>query len=122
MNVKAHQYFQRRDDDILLNLDISVPQAVLGAEIEVPTVDGKEKLSIPAGTQPGKVFTLRARGVPRLQRSGRGDQKIIVNVGIPKKLTVEQRELFEKLAESLNVEIKPQERGFGDWLNDLFGG
>ena len=122
VNVKAHQFFQRREDDILLNLDISVPQAVLGAEIDVPTVDGSEKLSIPAGTQPGKVFTLRARGVPHLQRSGRGDQKIIINVTIPKKLNDEQRGLFEKLAETLNVEIKPQERGFLDWVNDIFGG
>ncbi len=122
VNVKPHKFFQRRDDDILLNLDISVPQAVLGAEIEVPTVDGSEKLNIPAGTQPGKIFTLRARGVPHLQRSGRGDQKIIINVSVPKKLTDEQRGLFEKLAESLNVEVKPQERGFADWLNDLFGG
>ena len=122
VNVKAHKFFQRRDDDILLNLDISVPQAVLGAEIDVPTVDGSEKLSIPAGTQPGKVFTLRARGAPHLQRSGRGDQKIIINVTIPKKLSDEQRGLFEKLAESLDVEVKPQERGFLDWVNDIFGG
>ncbi len=120
--VKGHKFFRRRDDDILLNLDISVPQAVLGAEIEVPTVDGTEKLSIPAGTQPGKIFTLRARGVPHLQRSGRGDQKIIININIPKKLSDEQRDLFEKLAESLNTEVKPQERGFVDWLSDLLGG
>lgn len=122
VNVKPHKFFQRRNDDILLNLDISVPQAVLGAEIDVPTVDGSEKLNIPAGTQPGKVFTLRARGVPRLQRSGRGDQKIVINVNIPKKLTDEQRGLFETLAESLDTEVKPQERGFADWLNDLFSG
>ena len=88
----------------------------------MPTVDGSEKLSIPAGTQPGKVFTLRARGVPRLQRSGRGDQKIVINVDIPKKLSGEQKELFEKLAKTLDTEIKPQERGFADWISDLFGG
>jgi molecular chaperone DnaJ len=122
INVKPHKFFQRRDDDILLNLDINIAQATLGAEIEVPTVDGSEDLRIPAGTQPGKIFTLRARGVPRLQRSGRGDQKIIINVNIPKKLDSEQRDLFEKLAETLDTEIKPQERGFADWLNDLFGG
>ncbi len=122
INVKAHKFFQRREDDILLNLDINIAQAVLGADIEVPTVDGSEKLSIPAGTQPGKVFTLRARGVPRLQRSGRGDQKIMINVNIPKKLDTEQRDLFEKLAETLDTEIKPQERGFMDWVNEVFGG
>lgn len=122
LNVKPHKFFQRRDNDIILNLDINVAQAVLGAEIEVPTVDGQEKLDIPAGTQPGKVFKLRARGVPRLQRSGRGDQLVIVNVTIPKRLSEEQRTLFESLAETLDTEIKPQERGFADWLNDLFGG
>ncbi len=122
LNVKPHKFFQRHEDDILLNLDINVAQAVLGADIEVPTVDGSEKLRIPAGTQPGKVFKLRARGVPRLQRSGRGDQKIIVNVDIPKKLSDEQREIFEKLAGTLDTEIKPQERGFMDWVNDVFGG
>ena len=122
MNVKSHKFFQRQDDDILMNLPINIAQAVLGADIEVPTVDGSEKLTIPAGTQPGKVITLRARGVPRLQRSGRGDQKIVVNVDMPKKLSDEQRELFEKLAETLDTEIKPQERGFMDWVNDVFGG
>ncbi|MBT3338610.1 MAG: molecular chaperone DnaJ [Anaerolineae bacterium] len=122
INVKPHKFFQRHEDDILLNLDINVAQAVLGADIEVPTVDGSEKLNIPAGTQPGKMFTLRARGVPRLQRSGRGDQKIIINVNIPKKLSGEQRELFESLAGTLDTEIKPQERGFMDWVNEVFGG
>ncbi len=122
LNVKPHKFFQRRDDDILLNLDINVAQAVLGAEITVPTVDGTEKLHIPPGTQPGKVFKIRARGIPHLRRSGRGDQLVIVNVNIPKHLTAEQRELFEKLAATLNTEVKPQERGFMDWLNEMLGG
>jgi len=103
-------------------LDINVAQAVLGAEIEVPTIDGDEKLSIPAGTQPGKVFTMRGKGVPYLRRKDRGNQKVIVNVAVPKKLTKEQRELFEKLAESLGTTVKPQEKGFIDWLSDAFGG
>jgi molecular chaperone DnaJ len=122
LNVKSHKFFQRRDDDILLNLDINIAQAALGADIEVPTVDGSETLSIPAGTQPGKVFTLRARGVPHLRRGGRGDQKIIVNVTVPKHLNDEQRKLFEDLAKTLNTEVKPRERGFMDKLNEWFGG
>lgn len=122
LNVKPHKFFQRHEDDILLNLDINVAQAVLGADIEVPTVDGSEKLNIPAGTQPGKIFKLRARGVPHLRRSGRGDQKIVINVNIPKRLSDEQREIFENLAGTLDTEIKPQERGFMDWVNDVFGG
>ncbi|MBT3322461.1 MAG: molecular chaperone DnaJ [Anaerolineae bacterium] len=122
LNVKAHKFFERQEDDILLKLDINIAQATLGADIKVPTVDGSEKLKIPAGTQPGKTFKLRARGAPRLRRSGRGDQLVIINVNIPKHLDDEQRELFEKLADTLDTEVNPQERGLMDWLNDVFGG
>ena len=122
LNVKSHKFFERKDDDILLKLDINIAQAVLGADIDVPTVDGNEKLNIPAGTQPGKVFKMRARGVPRLRRSGRGDQLVIINIDIPKRITEEQREIFENLAGTLDTEIKPQERGFMDWVNEVFGG
>jgi molecular chaperone DnaJ len=122
LSVAPHKFFKRREFDILLNLDINLAQAVLGAEVEVPTVDGKDKLSIPAGTQPGKVFTLRARGVPYLRKSGRGDQRIIVNVEIPTKLSREQRQLFEQLAATLGTTVKPKEKGFLDWLNETLGG
>jgi molecular chaperone DnaJ len=122
LDVKQHKFFQRRENDIILNLDINVAQAVLGAEIEVPTLDGDEKLNIPSGTQPGKVFTMRGKGVPFLRRKDRGNQLVIVNVAIPKRLTKEQRELFEKLAESLGTTVKPQEKGFIDWLNEALGG
>jgi molecular chaperone DnaJ len=122
LDVKPHKFFKRRENDILLNLDINVAQAVLGADVPVPTIDGEERLKIPAGTQPGKVFHLRNKGVPYVRRNGRGDQLVIVNVAIPSKLTKEQRELFEKLAESLGTTVKPQEKGFLDWLNEAFGG
>ena len=122
LNVQPHQFFKRRENDILLNLDINIAQAVLGAEIEVPTVSGKEKLKIPAGTQPGKVITLKARGVPYLRQSGRGNQLVIVNVDIPSKLTKEQHELFEKLAATLGTTVRPKEKGFLDWLNEALGG
>jgi molecular chaperone DnaJ len=122
VGVQPHKFFKRREDDILLNLDINIAQAVLGAEIEVPTVNGKETLKIPAGTQPGKVFTLKARGVPHVRKSGRGDELVIVNVDIPSKLTNEQRELFEKLAATLGTTVSPKEKGFLDWLNEALGG
>lgn len=122
LDVKGHKFFKRRENDILLNLDINVAQAALGAEIDVPTLDGNEKLKVPAGTQPGKVFKLRGKGVPHLRRSGRGDQLVIVSVGIPQRLNKEQRELFEKLAETLGESVKPQEKGFLDWLNEALGG
>jgi len=122
IDVLPHEFFKRKGEDILLDLDINIAQAVLGADIEVPTVDGMEKLTIPAGTQPGKVFNLRGKGVPRIRQSGRGNQKVIVNVDIPTKLTAEQRDLFEKLAKTLGTKPKPQEKGFLDKLNEFFGG
>jgi molecular chaperone DnaJ len=122
LDVKPHQFFKRRENDIVLNLDINVAQATLGAEVPVPTMDGDENLRIPSGTQPGKVFTLKGKGVPYVRRNGRGDQLVIINVVIPEKLTKEQRELFGQLAESLGTTVKPQEKGFLDWLNDTLGG
>ncbi|MCC7117142.1 MAG: molecular chaperone DnaJ [Anaerolineales bacterium] len=122
LSVQPHQFFKRRENDVLLNLDINVAQAVLGAEVDVPTLDGEDKLKIPAGTQPGKIFTLKGKGIPFLRQKHRGNQLVIVNVAIPAKLTKEQRELFEKLAESLGTTVKPQEKGFLDWLSEALGG
>ncbi len=122
IKVKAHQYFRRREDEILLDLNINVAQAVLGAEVDVPTVDGLTKLKIPNGIQPGKVLRLRGKGVPRLRGNGRGDQLVVVNVVIPKQLTNEQRQLFEELAHSLGSEVRPAERGILDWLREALGG
>jgi molecular chaperone DnaJ len=122
INVKPHQYFRRRGNDILLDLDVNVAQAALGAEVKVPTVDGDENLRIPSGTQPGKVLRLRGKGVPSLRSSSRGDQLVVVNVEIPKPLNAEQRQLFEQLAKSLGSEVRPQERSFLDWLKETLGG
>jgi molecular chaperone DnaJ len=122
IQVKPHKYFRRRDYDILMDLNVNIAQAVLGADVEIPTVDGQETLKIPAGTQPGKVLHMRGKGVPHLRSNGRGDQLVIVNVEIPSRLTQEQRQLFEQLAKSLGSEVRPQERGFLDWLKDALGG
>jgi molecular chaperone DnaJ len=123
LDVQPHKFFKRRENDILLNLDINLAQAALGAEVLVPTLDGEDKLKIPAGTQPGKVFHMKSKGVPFLRGNGRrGDQLVIVNVEIPSKLTKEQRELIEKLAATLGTAVKPKEKGFLDWLNEALGG
>jgi len=123
LDVKPHKFFKRRDNDLLLNLDINIAQATLGAEVSVPTLDGETKLRIPPATQPGKVFHLKGKGVPHLRRKDhRGDQLVIVNVEVPAKLTAEQRELFEKLAATLGTTVKPKEKGFLDWLNETLGG
>ncbi len=122
IKVKDHKFFRRRGTDILLDLNINIAQAALGADIEVPTVDGPAKLTIPAGTQPGKVFTLRGKGSPYLRSSGRGDQLVVVNVETPTKLTAEQRKILESLADTLGTEVRPQEKSFLDYLKDVLGG
>jgi molecular chaperone DnaJ len=122
IQVKPHKFFRRRDYDILLDLNINVAQAALGADVEVPTVDGLTNLRIPAGTQPGKVLTLKGKGVPHLRSNGRGDQMVIINLEIPARLNADQRKLFEELAKSLGTEVHPTERGFLDWLKETLGG
>jgi molecular chaperone DnaJ len=122
INVKQHKFFRRRENDILLDLNINIAQAALGAEVEVPTVDGPTRLKIPPGTQPGKILYLKGRGVPRLRGNNRGDQLVIINVEIPTRLTSEQRQLLEKLGASLGTEVKPQEHSFLDWLKEALGG
>lgn len=120
--VREHKYFRRRKNDIFLDININVAQAALGAEIKVPTLEGEVTLSIPAGTQPGKTFRLRGKGVPHLRSSSRGDQMVVVDVEVPTRLNKEQRELFEQLAETLGSEVLPQERSFLDRLKEVLGG
>lgn len=122
INVLDHKFFKRRKFDIYLDLNINVAQAAVGAEIEIPTVYGPEKLIIPPGTQPGKIFTLRSKGVPYLRNNGKGDQMVVVNVDIPTHLTDEQQVLFEQLAKTLGSEVLPQERSFFDRLKEVLGG
>ncbi|HKZ55611.1 MAG TPA: molecular chaperone DnaJ [Anaerolineales bacterium] len=122
VHVQPHRFYRRRDEEILVDLSINVAQAALGAKVEAPTLDGEEMISIPAGTQSGKVIRLKGKGVPRLRRSGRGDQLLIVTVETPRSLTAEQRELFEKLAATLDSHAKPQESGFLERLKELLGG
>ena len=118
VQVKDHKFFRRRDNDILLDLNINVAQAALGAEIEVPTIDGLAKLRIPSGTQPGKSFVMKNKGVPFVRSNGRGDQIVMINVEVPSRLTDEQRELMEKLAATLGSEVNPQEKGFFERLKE----
>jgi len=122
IQVQPHKYFRRRENDILLDLNINISQATLGDEVNVPTVDGDAVLKIPSGTQPGKIIRMRGKGVPHLRNNNRGDQLVVINVSIPKSLSDDQRELFQKLAESLGTEVTPQERGFIDRLKDVIGG
>jgi molecular chaperone DnaJ len=122
VSVEPHEFFARQDNNIILELSINIAQAALGDLIKVPTLDGEEELPIPAGTQTGNVFRLKARGVPYLRRPGRGDQLIVVDVAVPKKLTNRQRELFEELGETLGKEIIAQrEKSFLDQIKEAIG-
>lgn len=128
VHVQEHEFFKRKDNDIILDVNINVAQAALGDKIIVPTVDGDVELVIPPGTQTGKVFRMRGKGVPRLRtdgsNSGRGDQLVYVNVEIPTKLSEEQRKLFEQLAKTLGRDVQPQRdgKGFFDKVMDFFQG
>lgn len=128
INVQKHKYFQRRGDDIWLDLQINVAQAALGDEVSVPTVDGEEKVVITPGTESGAVYRLRGKGVPRLDRSGRGnnlgrgDQHVLIHVTIPKNLTEEQKRLFNELSRLLGKEVVPQQdKGFFGQLKEALG-
>jgi len=98
LNVEPHPFFERQGDDVLCQIPISFPQAALGAEMEVPTLNGSKKLTIPPGTQSGEVFTLRSLGIPHLHGFGKGDQHIHVVVKIPTKLNKRQKELLKEFA------------------------
>jgi len=122
INVKPHRFFRRRNSDVIMDLEINVAQAALGAKVDIPTVDGDSSLNIPAGIQTGKVLRMRGKGVPRLRRNGRGDQLVVISVETPRSLKAEQRKLFEQLAETLGTEVRPQERSFIDKVRELLGG
>ena len=100
VSVKAHPLFERDGSSILFEMPISFVQAALGAEVEVPTLDGKVKYTIPEGTQTGTTFRLRGKGIPYLNGSGRGDQYVTVNIETPKNLNKEQKELLRKFGEA----------------------
>ena len=105
--VKQHEFFTRDDDNILYELPINFAQAALSAEVEVPTLDGKIKLKLPAGSQTGKVFRLKNKGIPHLHRRGRGDQLVTLLVVTPESLTKKQRQLFQELADTLDPAKTP---------------
>jgi len=101
IHVKPHRLFKRQDDDLILEMPISFVQAALGDTIEVPTLDGKARLEIPEGTQPGTVFRLRGKGMPRLKGHGKGDLHVQVRVEIPARLTARQKEILQEFARTL---------------------
>lgn len=122
VRVRDHEYFERYDTDIHLPLPISILQATLGAKISVPTLDGEEEITIPAGTQPGDTFTLRGKGVPFIRSGRRGDQVVTARVEIPKSLSEDQKRLFKELADSMGEDdLGEGNKGLFDKFKDVFG-
>jgi molecular chaperone DnaJ len=120
LSIRAHEYFERHAHDLHCVIPISFPQAVLGAEFEMPALDGPVTIKIPEGTPSGKQLRIRGRGVPYLNERGKGDLVITVVVQIPKKLGRAQRELIAQLAETLKVENRPSSPGLLEKVKDFF--
>ncbi|MBK8194284.1 MAG: molecular chaperone DnaJ [Lewinellaceae bacterium] len=118
-----HDDFTREGNNIIYELFINIADAAVGAKIEVPTLDGRARITVPAGTQSGKIFRLKDKGLPALQSYRRGDQLIHVNVWIPKKLTEEERRLMEQLRDMPNFQPTPgkEDKSFFDRVKDVFG-
>ncbi len=111
--VRPHSRFERDGTSVLLEQPITYSQAALGAEIEVPTLDGNVKMTVPEGTQPGTVFRLRGKGIPYLRGSGRGDQFVTVTLAVPKNLTGSQKELLRQFAASMGELDSVKQSGIG---------
>ncbi|MDP2681250.1 MAG: molecular chaperone DnaJ [Deltaproteobacteria bacterium] len=120
INVKPHPIFQRQNDDIICEVPVSFPQTSLGCEIDVPTLEGSVKLKIPAGTQSGKVFRLKNKGIASLRTGQRGDQNVIIKVETPTRLTSRQKELMEEFARISGEETNPIKNNFLEKVRNLF--
>ncbi len=121
LHVKPHPFFERDGKDLYCSVPISFPQAALGAEIMIPTLEGEHKLRVPEGTQSGATFRVRGKGMAALQGSGKGDLFVRVSVKTPAKVTKRQRELLEELSSSFQFENKPEPRSLFEKVKDIFG-
>jgi molecular chaperone DnaJ len=120
--VQEHKFFERREHDLYCHISISFPQAALGAEIAVPTLEGEEdRIKIPSGTQSGTVFRVKGRGVAKRGGSARGDLYVTADVVVPAKLSKEQKELISKFDETLQHDNKPIEKRLLDRVKEIFG-
>ncbi|MBA3828392.1 MAG: molecular chaperone DnaJ [Taibaiella sp.] len=123
---EKHPQLRRMDMDVIYQLHVSFPEAVLGTNVEVPTIDGKAKIKVPAGTQSGKIFRLKGKGFPAFQSYEKGDQLVEVNVWSPQTLSNEEKEMMEKLKNSGNFKPGPEaaemkeDRSFFDKIKDAF--
>ena len=125
---EKHPHLKRQDLDVIYQLHVSFPDVVLGTQVEVPTIDGKAKIKIPAGTQSGKIFRLKGKGFPAFQSYEKGDELVEVNVWSPQHLSNDEKSLLEKLKNSPNFQPGPDagdhkdEKSFFDKIKGAFGG
>lgn len=121
VNVRPHPIFERRGNDIWCEMPITFTQATLGAEIVVPTIDGRVSYNVHEGTQPGDVFKLKGKGIPNLSGRGRGDQFVRVTIEVPKNLSEKQKQIlqeFDSVAEEKNYQKR---KSFFDKIKNMFG-
>ena len=125
VHVQEHEFFHREGDDLYCELTMNFPTLALGGSVKVPTLDGHEDLSVPAGTQPGNRFRLRGKGMPNVSGRGHGDLHVIARAGVPKKLTKEQKQLLEQLARTMpqeaDVVTAQEDKPFFEKVKDIFG-
>ena len=126
VHVQEHAFFHREEDDLYCELPISFPTLALGGHVKVPTLDGQEDLSIPAGTQGGARFKVRGKGMPNVSGRGHGDLHVITRVAVPRKLSKDQKQLLEDLARTMREEKGATddadgERPFFERVKDIFG-
>jgi molecular chaperone DnaJ len=123
---KEHEHFNRDNNNILFELDINFADAVIGTTVEVPTLSGKVKVTIPPGTQGGKIFRLRGKGLPSIQGYGQGDQLIHVNIWVPTEVSSEEKKILEKLRDAKNFKpnsrTKEERKSLFDRMKDFFSG
>jgi molecular chaperone DnaJ len=120
LHVRAHEFFQRDGDDLLCEVPVSFVQAALGAEIEVPTLDNKATVKLPAGTQPGTMFRLKGHGIKSVQGHGSGDLHVRINVEVPTHLTTAQKNKLEEFSELCNGKESPLSQSFFERAKKLF--
>jgi molecular chaperone DnaJ len=120
VRIRPDERFVREGNDVYCTVGLTLPQAALGASVRVPTLDGETTLEFEAGTQAGEVRVLRGRGFPVLQGFGRGDQRVLVNVLVPRQLTDEQRRLLEEFERLSSDATYQSEEGFFDKLKSAF--
>ena len=123
VHVQEHDFFHREGDDLFCELPIHFPTLALGGQIKVPTLNGREDLNIPAGTQPGARFRIRGKGMPNVSGRGHGDLHVIARAAVPKKLSKEQKQILEQFRKTLpaQAEIEQEEKPFFDRVKDIFG-